>query len=205
MTSSESPKALVQRMRSLIEEIRPSRLRRLYDEPLDLLLARFFAEHPETPSSPSAFPAALGLFMDSMANAGFPVTSGRSPFAAIESAIYLLEHTYKGNQDTGYAGALRDIRHWGRDGYVMAITAVAESIKGTLKQNHVRLAFTRHLGRLSWEDRLTLTALVQRQWGPFLAGHVRERRVEEAAPFLETLIMDYVLSDEELIRLWNRS
>lgn len=205
MTNSYDPKTLERIAAELVEDLRPSRLRTRYEEPVDLALARFLEGYADASKAIPALTEVLESFIRSLGGTDVLLVDQQHQYSAAAHAVFLLAHTYRGREGEGYEGAVADVRRWGNDGLAMVLGAVAEEIKRSVREGQMRRAFLRHLQPLSRKERRYLALHLQKLWGLSPAEDPLDSSACWRTPSLEALIWEQVRSDEEIMQVWGPS
>ncbi len=197
--NSLSRKELEHIVQEATDAIGAATLHALCDQPVEEALATFSYDYLDVPVAQNAFLALLGKFMLHLAEHGVVLCRKQDAAGAAEEAVFILEHAYEGDGGCGYEGALRDVSQYGSEKISSVLSTLADSIRNTLRRNHVSWVMRRYVGSLSWEARVALAALPE--WERLLGKMISGRSPAELAPACEELIMAKSVSDERLAQI----
>jgi hypothetical protein len=205
MKNFPHPKKMNQLLDEVVSLLDEGRLHMEIDAPLDSAAASFtFINENVECFDNDSFLNALGKFMAHVYKHDAPVTQKLTPYQAQAEGVSLLENAYRGPNEWGYEGALRDVVKYGNEGLTMVFSSIIEAMKAQRRNHYLRWVLATRIEMKGRQTRRALTAAVLERWGKYMGEEVVVRSLEELMPACEKIILDYIGSEESLRQVFGR-
>ena len=171
----------------LIDLLDEERLTHLIDEPIDQALEDFrFPDAAEY--SQELFHRTFAGFLQQLYGKALQPGRRISTSAALDEAISILEHDYRGMQASGYYGALLDAADPSQGGIQLVLARLAELVKNRRRQIYVRWVAARYIDPADWHTKCALAAMLIRQCQGWMPLELKRCPAEELADFIPELL-----------------
>ena len=182
----------------ILELVSEEHMRETIDAPLEAAAAAFDVRGKcSTVASHLEFAAAAADFVALLYRDGYSYPMHLSCEQACAEAVFIIEHTYRGEYADGLAGALMDVRSQGDAGLAGVLSHLLRVLTSTLRDHYVKAVMTTRVRFLPWEKRTSLAAFLL-QHGGYELEHLRQCAPWQLADLCPEMIMNYAKS----VRTW---
>jgi len=188
MTSSELTATANERIERILSEINESRLKQLFDDPIDRVLEEFHCKWND-PIDHHQFNQIVAEFVEQVyAVALKKVLEGPT---AESVAIELLDNHYQGLYATGYTAALMDVNDRDNGGIHVVLAGLAEAIKMIHRQAYIRRVFSYHMYINNWTLQHKITEILLRRYRPYLPESLKNVHPAQVVSQIPAIIQNY--------------
>jgi len=142
-------------------------------EPIDNAVCTF--EYEDEPAATfSSFMKVVCCFIQHIYANGFKIKQVLTTKQAAEIAITILRQYYSGTSEYGIDTAFVIARNTDSSGISFVLSAIAEHIKTTARERHLRWVITTHIENHSWHHKCQIAEALLVCWRDFLPSFVNE-------------------------------
>jgi len=175
----------------VMELVSEEHMQKAIDAPLQAAAATFDVRGKCTSSvSHLGFADAAADFVSLLYQNGLscPIYLDREQARA--EAVFILDHTYRGEYADGFEGALMDVRSKGDAGLEAVLSHIFGVISSTLRDRHIKAVMTTRVQFLPWEKRQSLAAFLLEHcnWDN---PHLRQCAPWQLADLCPEMVMNY--------------
>ena len=153
-------------LESIIEQLDPGRINRLFEEPIKKALCDFSYVVPESPSTGALLDLA-GDFLESCSRVGFPAGYWR------QGAAGFLARSYLGVHVNGLDAALDDAFNADKGSIEVFLSHLADSLFQVMVANYRHMVYTTCIPR-EWQVKNALAELIIARYQAFLPSEMAE-------------------------------
>jgi len=114
---------------------------------------------------------------------------------ALNEAVWLTDNYYKGENSSGYFGALYDTLLLGEDGFEHIIQWLVEIIKSIERTKYITWILTKYIDPSDWFFKKKLMDELLLKYGDLLPPDVKELSSQQLIPYLDDLIKILISSN----------
>ncbi len=171
----------------LIDLLDEERLTHLIDEPIGQALEEFQCSDAAEYSQKS-FHRTIAGFLQQLYGEALQPGRRISTSVALDEAISILEHDYRGMQASGYYGALLDAADPSQAGIELVLAKLAELVKNRRRQIYVRWVAARYIDPADWHTKCALAAILIRQCQDWMSSELKRCPAEDLTDFIPELL-----------------
>ena len=190
MTESDLTTRAKEKIERIISEIDETRLKQLFDDPIDAVLEQFNCR-PDYPVNHRQFNRIIAEFVEKMyTNALKKLWEGPD---VLTVAIELLEEYYQGLYSTGYTAALMDVNDSENGGIYVVLAGLAEAIKTVHRRAYVQHIFAFNMSPNDWLLQHKIAGILLERYNSHLPPSLKNAAVSQIISQIPAIIQIYTV------------
>jgi len=188
MTELELTASANKRIDRILTEIDESRLKQLFDDPIDAVLEEFHYKWDDSIDH-HQFNQIVAEFVEQVYTGALKKVLEGPTVQSV--AIELLDNHYQGLYATGYTAALMDVNDRDNGGIHVVLAGLAEAIKMIHRQAYIRRVFSYHIGINNWTLQHKITEVLLERYRPYLSESLKNVHPAQIVSQIPALIQNY--------------